>query len=203
MPVPHQGASAPSTTVLHKAINGSGDIGGHLFRKYYPELLKAARRRAPHLAPDLHDEIVSETWSLVMDRGIEAFEQAGVGDAAYLHTVLRNAVEVVKANNRPPGTKSRATSSDFRDCGIDLLAEDEGKLPASVQQALGHGSRDVEESLHTALDLEFAVRRLPRPDQQAVAFLLENGTSLSAAAESAGLTRQTFVRHLAAARVAA
>jgi DNA-directed RNA polymerase specialized sigma24 family protein len=164
------------------------------FNRTLPWLRRLARRRAPSLPADLHDEIVHETWQLVIARGYDSFVAAGVDADRYLATVLRNAVEVVKANYRPAGAKSRDRSSvgaavDFSE-GAENWAS---KIWFEVEQA----------ELELRLDLERIAASLGGPVATALALIVNEGMSVTDAAADVGMSRQTLSRRLISLRRAA
>lgn len=194
--------SAPALipSLLHLAIGGDAAAARRIYDCMSPSLLKAARRRAPKLPKDLHEEIVSETWNLVFARGSEPFDRAAVEDSAYLHSVLRNAAEVVKANNRAPGTRSRLQgNSEKRPQLSQSLVLD----PDAGSEACEERFAEYEVQLTARLDVFVALGKLSPLARTAAIFILENGSTLTEAAASASLTRQTLARHFAALRIAA
>ena len=164
------------------------------FNRTLPWLRRLARRHAPSLPTDLHDEIVHETWQLVFARGSEAFLASEVDADRYLAMVLRNAVEVVRTSYRPAGTKSRGAPAvhgavEFSD-GVENWAS---KIWFQVEQA----------EVDLRLDLERAAASLGGQVASALALMVNEGLSVTDAAAGVGMSRQTLSRRLISLRRAA
>jgi DNA-directed RNA polymerase specialized sigma24 family protein len=193
---PECGDCTVSASELLAAITGSAATASKIYRRVFPRLRRLARRHAPSLPPDLHDEIVQETWLLVVRRGAEVFVDAGATADVYLAMVLRNAVEVVKANNRPAGTPSRPTPTKTAAVAVDL---DNGvENGASMAQ---FRSERIETEIRLDIAL-FAAKAEPQV-ARALALMLDDGLPISSAASGVGMSRQTLYRRLIGLRQAA
>jgi len=193
-------ANALTPSVLRLALGGDSAAAARIFEDTFPDLLNAARWRAPKLPVDLHQEIVSETWRLVYERGMPSFERAAVDDLTYLHMVLRNAAEVVAANNRPPATRSRFRRDTEVTRTSTFLEPSEVDAEANL---CGERFEEHEEQMTARLEVALVLSRMSPSERSAAIFLLDNDATLTEAAESAGFTRQTLARRFAALRIAA
>lgn len=185
-----------ATAILLAALEGDARAAKEAYERSLRLLTVLARRHAPWLSPDLHLEIVQETWQLFFARRDTALLSSGdVNGAAYLNTLLRNAVEAVKSKDRPPGTRSRRTGAE-RETFVELapgLENDESNRRFAIEQR-GQQIR---------LDIERLMLDADEPVRAAVFLMLESGVTLSNAASLVGMSRQTLGRRLQRLRLAA
>jgi hypothetical protein len=195
-----KGAPAPARALLERALTGDSASASELFAEVSPKLRAAARRRAPELAPDLCEEIESETWRLALERGVSAFAASGLDDLPYLFMVLRNAAEIVRSNNPPPGAPSRLRKGEAGKHGAPLSLE---AVDFEAKERTQARSEAAQRELVNYLDVDRALSRMPLRVREAACYMLHNDSDLAAAAVTTGFTRQTLTRRLAAIGFAA
>jgi len=91
-----------------------GDIeASDEFRKVAPPVIRGlARRFGPDLPADLIDEVVSETYLLLLGAPGRGFDRTRGSARQFLFGIVRNAVTNVRATNRPPGLRTRRRKDD-------------------------------------------------------------------------------------------
>lgn len=78
------------------------------FKKVAPPIIRGlARRFGPDLPADLIDDVVSETYVILLGRSGRRFDPARGSAREFLFGIVGNAVKNVRANNRPPGLPTR------------------------------------------------------------------------------------------------
>lgn len=78
------------------------------FRRFAPPLIRGlARRFGPDLPADVIDEVVSETYLLLLGRSGAAFEASRGSAQKFLFGIVANAVKSVRASYRPPASRTR------------------------------------------------------------------------------------------------
>jgi DNA-directed RNA polymerase specialized sigma24 family protein len=195
--VPSRGASPVSSSDLLAALGGDTATFSTIYKESLTHLTRQARRRAPSLSPDLHEEIVQETWQLAFARGQTTFKASGVEPGAYLAGVLRNAAEVVWSDNRPVGTRSRSKRDTLRWENDDIDAQGADDLQSADQFA------DHDRATTMRLDVQRFCKSAERPVADAVQLMLREGLSLTEASVAVGMSRQTLRRRLEGLRSAA
>jgi DNA-directed RNA polymerase specialized sigma24 family protein len=178
-------------------LGGDDRLASRVYNQSLSRLTRLARRHAPDLPLDLHEEIVQETWQLVLARGKESFIAAAVEPEAYLSQVLRNAVEGVRSNNRPAGTASRSHPADVREAIVDEQPEKADSWESERQ------FKSEERAMEIRLDIELFAAKAQPPVAAALTAMLIRGLTMTEAACDVGLTRQTLGRRLQPLRQAA
>jgi DNA-directed RNA polymerase specialized sigma24 family protein len=78
------------------------------FRRVGPPILRGlARRFGPDLPADVVDEVVSETYLLLLGKAGTAFDASRGSAQKFLFGVVANAVKNVRAGYHPPGAPTR------------------------------------------------------------------------------------------------
>lgn len=78
------------------------------FGRVAPPIIRGlVRRFGPDLQADVVDEVVSETYLLLLGRAGAAFDASRGSAQKFLFGVVANAVKNVRAGYRPPGTPTR------------------------------------------------------------------------------------------------
>ena len=78
------------------------------FRRVAPPIIRGlARRFGPDLPADVIDEVVSETYLLLLGRAGAAFEASRGSAQKFLFGIVANAVKSVRASYRPPASRTR------------------------------------------------------------------------------------------------
>src|SRR5689334_12133551 len=78
------------------------------FRRVGPPIIRGlVRRFGPDLPADVVDEVVSETYLLLLGRAGAAFDASRGSAQKFLFGVVANAVRNVRAGYRPPGSPTR------------------------------------------------------------------------------------------------
>lgn len=118
------------------------------FKKVAPPIIRGlARRFGPDLPADLIDEVVSETYVILLGRSGRRFD-AGRGSARkFLFGIVGNAVKNVRANNRPPGVPTRPRRDERELVEEPVIPFDE--LLHSGSQRLLPDIRQIEAQLET------------------------------------------------------
>ena len=182
---------------LLSVLSGDAVVSRSAYRRCLPFLIAQARQRAPSLPPDLHMEIVQETWRLALARRNELLLRAGeVSGAAYLATLLRNAVEIVKSGVRTAGSRSRG-SRDSGDGVVFALVEDADRLQSQDNFDSEDRAREIR------LDVERFMESAEPSVRSAVTLMLYSGMTMTDAAAKVGLSRQSLGRRLQRLRTAA
>jgi DNA-directed RNA polymerase specialized sigma24 family protein len=78
------------------------------FKKVASPIIRGlARRFGPDLPADLVDDVVSETYVILLGRSGRGFDAARGSAREFLFGIVGNAVKNVRASNRPPGLPTR------------------------------------------------------------------------------------------------
>lgn len=78
------------------------------FRRVAPPIIRGlARRFGPDLPADMIDEVVSETYLLLLGRAGSAFEASRGSAQKFLFGIVANAIKNVRAGYRPPASRTR------------------------------------------------------------------------------------------------
>ncbi len=95
--------------LLDSFLSGDKDAAAQFKVLATPYVLAFARRFGPDLAASLTDDIVSETWLVLVEGGRARFDaDRGNGDLKnYLFYVVKRAVQRVRADNTKPGQRTR------------------------------------------------------------------------------------------------
>jgi DNA-directed RNA polymerase specialized sigma24 family protein len=90
-----------------------------------PIVRNLARRFGPDLPADLIDEVVSESYVLLLGRPGRSFDPARGSAREFLFGIMGNAVKNVRASNRPPGLPARRRKNEPESVEVPVIAFDE------------------------------------------------------------------------------
>ena len=83
------------------------------FKKAAPPVIRGlARRFGPDLPADLIDDVVSETYVILLGRSGGGFDPTRGSAREFLFGIVGNAVKNVRATNRPPGLPTRLRKNE-------------------------------------------------------------------------------------------
>ncbi len=188
-PAPWQGAS--DRELLNAALDGDTSATEAANARLLPNSKFSPFVRG--LAPDLQEEVRSEVWLALVSR-----RQDVLLTLLPLPTVLtglvRDAAKRVRAQNRPPGARSRRRRGQE---GI-RTADSLDALPEAMHPATGG-----EEEMFAILELNAVMDAATQPVREALALVHMDGRGLEFAAAAVGMTRRTLLRRIMALRDAA
>lgn len=111
------------------------------FKKLAPPIIRGlARRFGPDLPADLINEVVSETYVILLGRSGHRFDPARGSAREFLFGIVGNAVKNVRAENRPPGlpTRPRKDEPELAEAGVvafdELLHRGTHRLLPDIRQ---------------------------------------------------------------------
>lgn len=95
--------------LLDEFLNGDEDAAVQFKALATPLVLAFTRRFGPDLAASLLDDVVAETWLILVEGGRNRFDvDRGTGHLKnYLFYVVKRAVQRVRAHNAKPGHRTR------------------------------------------------------------------------------------------------
>lgn len=119
------------------------DKAAEEFKKVASPIVRGlARRFGPDLPADIIDEVVSETYLLLLGRPGRSFDPARGSAREFLFGIVGNAVKNVRASNRPPGLPTRRRKDEPERMGTSVITFDE--LLHSGDQRLLPDVRQIE-----------------------------------------------------------
>lgn len=124
------------------------DKAAEEFKKVASPIVRGlARRFGPDLPADLIDEVVSETYLLLLGRPGRSFDPARGSAREFLFGIVGNAVKNVRASNRPPGLPTRRRKDEPELIATPVITFDE--LLHSGEQRLLPDIRQMEARIDT------------------------------------------------------
>ena len=100
--------SADLDTLLQGFLQGNPAAREMLIRRTHTSLLREVDKAAPDLAQrDLAEEVVQQLWAMLLVKKPGAFDSTRAGARTYLGVVLNDAARRVRADNTPPGARTR------------------------------------------------------------------------------------------------
>jgi len=119
------------------------DKAAEEFKKVASPIVRGlARRFGPDLPADIIDEVVSETYLLLLGRPGRCFDPARGSAREFLFGIVGNAVKNVRASNRPPGLPTRRRNDEPELMATSIITFDE--LLHSRDQRLLPDVRQIE-----------------------------------------------------------
>lgn len=172
--------------------------------------LVVARAKAPDLAPDLHYEVAQQAMIELFKFGPRAL--VGTTGKALFRKAVLNAVRIVRANNAPPGERTRRqkepaaqlTAVDVASARIDLRrVRRAGETGSGDPPAVLENLPDPrQEAAFDQIDNVIYVKRLllqaPAPVERALRLIHFNEDPVEAVAETLMVSRFTLNRRLKA-----
>jgi DNA-directed RNA polymerase specialized sigma24 family protein len=109
--------------LLDGFLSGDEDVAKQFKARVTPYVVTLARRFGPDLAASLTDEIKSETWLILVERGRDAFDaERGNGNLkSYLFYVVKRAVQRVRADNAKPGQRTRYRKGQLQEGNVSSI----------------------------------------------------------------------------------
>ncbi len=194
--MPHPESKLLSVDAPSRLLSGfRGDQGAlsALYLETKDRLKARARRKARDFPVELLDDVVGETWLIVMERGEVAVSRAAVPDYLYLVRVLPHAIQRVRSANRVPGSKSRgksAVSSETFD--LENVAHQNAEAAVTIERF------DEAAELSAAREaIESALAKASPKVRSAATLMLLEDANISEASRAVGINRMTLTRALA------
>ena len=187
----------PDRDLLQSALAGNPYAAKVIESRLLPHLLILARKRAPNLPADLHEEIVQQAWLSVVSRSTDIWSSGQVDVRAYLAGVVRDAAKAVRANYRRPGQVSRFRRPSASSGPRQSAAPPLDNVPEKNLRRDGHLA------IEARLELNSLYERASADVRVALGMICEEGATLEEAAAATGQTRRTLSRRIAVLRDAA
>ena len=153
------------------------------FRRVAPPIIRGlARRFGPDLPADVIDEVVSETYLLLLGRAGAAFEARRGSAQKFLFGIVANAVKKVRASYRPAAYPTRP-----RKTGVD---SEQAVVPFDESQhGLGQRLLPDARQVNAAADLELLLTGLRATLAIAIVAVHVDGHTVSRVAHYLGVSR--------------
>jgi DNA-directed RNA polymerase specialized sigma24 family protein len=203
-----------STVNLDSMIKAALTGQPHNQRRLYDEALRYSRRlskaKAPDLAEDLHEEVFQEAQCLVIRDGDAGLAKHS-GKQLFRRAVMA-AIRIVRANNAPPGQKTRWTRepppprvaaedigrvADTRDLERSSAAE-VGGIVIDFDKFPDRRVMQVMEQVEVNIDLEAILARAPEQVAWALKLIHLNDAPIKDVAALATMSRFTLHRRITA-----
>lgn len=156
------------------------------------ELMGMAKALAPDLPPDLHGEVVNETWRLLLEHRTPL--NIAIGSVrAYFRMEMRNAIKVVRAANAAVGRPKRNREPQVQTM-VEVTARP-SESEALVDVELTPDSA-VAAQMEAAVQVRQVLGRAPPHVARALRLVHVEGRTLTEAAEIIGTSRFTLARQL-------
>lgn len=163
------------------------------FRKLSKPIMRGlARRFGAGLPADLIDEVVSESFVLLLGGPGRAFDPQRGSARSFLFGIVQNAAQRVRAIYCPPGMRTRLHKEDLAEEGFQgyervVAFDEEVHVPECLQTPT---SRQME----ARIDLEAMLRNTNVTLVAAMVAIVAHGEKVGAAAGRFGLSRFQFNR---------
>lgn len=182
--------------VTGRALAGDEVAAQLLFNEFHPFLMNCARRRAPDLPDDLHEDVAQEVWLeyYAADGASPAFPSMPVKEALLGH--LGHAVDRVRAGSRAPGERSRRRSTHAQASPSGGLSQRGMPVAAPVDELPDERSELDYLRAEARVDASLVVRSLPKDVQPVIRLMLYRDLSIAEAARSARVQRLRATREL-------
>jgi DNA-directed RNA polymerase specialized sigma24 family protein len=186
--------------VLVAALRGGNRDLGKLDARFRRPLLGLARRWVPALDPLLLEDVVQEVWvaiSAQLIKGELSYNPACGRAIDFLAAFVPNAAQAVRSRLRPAGERSRMVrkSNDLESLAAECrwTKTDRSSLVDAVDNV---AAADEIERVDAKIDIELLAARAEPQVARAIAVMVVDGETMSAAAERVGLSASTFSRRL-------
>jgi DNA-directed RNA polymerase specialized sigma24 family protein len=166
-------------------VRGNTDFAATVeFRNISAPIIRGlARRFGPDLPADLIDEVVSETYVLLLGTAGKSFEVNRGSAQKFLFGVAANAVKNVRASYRPPAIPSRRRGKGVTDDQPSVVAFNE------LHHATGSRLLPDVRQAETAIDVEAVLAGITAVMAAAIIAVYVHGEKTSSAARAFGVSR--------------
>lgn len=153
-----------------------------------PLMKTFARHAAPELAPDIQDEVVSQSLEFLIEYGSK-FQPVRGTAKSFLKLLVGQAARRVRAEYCPPGCRTRLSRRDRRQTprNVSLSA-------VNLQSALGNS--DAVRELDLSCETKAILRSAPPTIARALVLIYFAGEAVATAAKAVGMSRFALSREI-------
>ena len=170
--------------LLHDALSGNSAALNDFVQEAYNPIVAIVKHQTPLLLPYQQEDVVQEIWlAILMGKG-KSFDPLNPQHTvlAYIEGRLKNATRKILDAYRPPGVPTRTSYNPSK--SISKISESILTNPC------------FENAILQALDLQFAMGKLPAYIHKLLRLYHWKGYSQSDIALAEGLSQQTVSRRL-------
>lgn len=160
--------------LLLAALAGDPFSWRALFQRLAPKVLAVSRRRARDLASDLHEEVLQQTFLVLLGKQPSDFDPNRGTALQFVTGLVMNAVRVIRSVYRAPGQRSRPSGKGGRSNVTRVLSLDRDLRELESSLVVIAMTRDQYEREVTTLEeaIDFDILVLAAPVHVAVAMML-------------------------------
>jgi hypothetical protein len=181
--------------LLGAFLQGDEDARDALPRRFGEDLLHEVRAIVPDLAAlALDEDVVQRAYELLLTRPAGHFDPDRGSARSYLRTTLRRAARDVRAENAPPGTRTRAVPGKQREPALSL----DRMIEATDGESLAFAIDDHADTVVRKVTVDELVARARRDAMSMIAdamtVMLTNDIGIVDAARIIGVSRLVLRR---------